>query len=284
MANEDKTLHDIRNHMFDKAEAIWRWSFIITVCVKLILLFVVFSKHPAVMLIAGFISLTVPFITKIMQSQASFYTGRGDKVRRLVLYSESLGKEINPDGLKIIKAWVFGDQVKQAPFEGEYFFDPSKDHGPAKLAANTKESAYFTNFLAGKMADIFLWVLIASGFIIATIVYFGFAFATPGNISSISSLVLGLAAFLLGGDIFMYRLKYKSLAEKASDVYKRCSRFEGMKDTDPYDALYDVMNVVEDYNSALINSPPIPFKLYQKYNNELNKAYRADQPSEDASE
>lgn len=115
------------------------------------------------------------------------------------------------------------------------------------------------------------FVLILSALILFAILYFGLlSDGGAKHAGSVANAVLATASFILGGDILVLQKKYAELCNAATVAYDRCAQLRQM----PEVSLFEVMQPVEDYNIALIQSPPVPFKLHIKHNAFLNEIYR----------
>lgn len=64
--------------------------------------------------------------------------------------------------------------------------------------------------------------------------------------------------------------KILDLKAQANETFKVCAVLRD----EPQLSLFQAMQTVEDYHLVLIQSPPIPLKLYLKYRAPLNNAYR----------
>ena len=86
----------------------------------------------------------------------------------------------------------------------------------------------------------------------------------------IAKSALSAIAFFLAGDIFFLLKKYSDLKAQADATFKVCAI---LRDESKL-SLSRAMQTVEDYHLVLVQSPPVPFKLYLKYQEPLNHAYQ----------
>ncbi|MEE4355052.1 MAG: hypothetical protein V2I97_01190 [Desulfococcaceae bacterium] len=268
-------LADVRNHLFNKSENRWWLSFYLTAGMQLLLLLSMIWNHPIVVYVTGFGALVLPLAVTWIREWAASFSGKGDKVRRVILYADSLGENIPPQEKALIRGWTEGADLAPVPYNPPYFFS-TLPAGPARLADNVCESAFFTMKLSEIVKRHLTIVLLASGLILFGILYFGLISAKGSGNSSqeagvIANIVLATASFILGGDILVLRKKYAELRDAASGAYEQCARLREKPDV----PLFEVMQPVEDYNIALTQSPPVPFCLYKKHRDFLNGIYRS---------
>lgn len=269
--DQNLALHDVRNHLYDQAEKWWWWSLGLTGAMQIILLTAVIWNQETAVYISGFIALVVPLAATWLRVLAGGYSGKGDKVRRLILYAEGLGRDIPPQEMSTIRSWTIGESMKPAPFEGPYFAS-NLEPGPKKLADITAESAFFTKNLAAKAYRFLVGAFVVSLLILAAIIYVGLIVEKgTGNAPVLGNVILLFASVLLGGDVLLLMKRYNGLKAAAGAAFDRCA---DLRDREA-PTTFEVMQAVEDYHLALVPSPPIPFKLYKRYGGHLNEVYRS---------
>jgi len=91
------------------------------------------------------------------------------------------------------------------------------------------------------------------------------------NSPVIANLVLAAASFILGGDVLLLRKNYYDLMQAGQSIFEKCAALR-IKDNL---SLFETMQVVEDYHLTLIQSPPIPFKMYLKYKDDIKQAFQS---------
>jgi len=111
-----QNLSDIRNYLFDVAESKWWLSIYLTLGMQFILLIAVFWNHPVIIYISGFTGLVVPLAVTCLRVWASSFSSKGDKCRRLILYSDGLGENIPPEEISTVRGWAIGANLGSAPF------------------------------------------------------------------------------------------------------------------------------------------------------------------------
>jgi hypothetical protein len=272
-------LSDIRNHLYDQAEARWWYSLWLSLCTQVLALIATVSNNFWLLVIAGFVALITPTAVAWLREWANNLTQKADKCRRLILYADGLGEDIPSHELAMVRAWTTGIQLQQAPFTSPYYLS-TLPNSPQKLMDITAESTYFTEFLAAKVATYLLGGLVISILILSGIIYFAdFATSTVAIsqknqdmtvIKWAAKAALTAISFILTGDILLLWKKYSDLKLAAQNTFQKCAELRHNQDLSTSEA----MQVVEDYHLALIQSPPIPLKLYLIYRDPLHRSYQ----------
>lgn len=270
MKNPD-TLSELRNHLYQLAEARWLWSLYLAVFALVVSVSAAFSQHLWVGVTAGLVGAVLPVVVAWLRETASSELLQGDKCRRLILYADGLGHEIPPSQLLDVRAWGLGVSLGPAPFTPPYYAS-KLPIGPRRLADILTESAFFTCALAGKVSFA-LWIIFGVGITAAACALLVSDFAKIGasdSILAISKSIGLFVAFLISGDAALLAKKYGDLERAAHLAFDRCSRLrdEATPSTE------DVRAVAEDYGIALLQCPPIPSRLYLRYRDSLNDLYR----------
>lgn len=115
MMNENSDLGDVRNHLFDRAEALWWISFYLTAGMQGLLLVSIVWNHPRMIYFSGFAALALPLAVTWIREWACAFSGKGDKVRRTILYADSLGEGIPSQEEALIRGWSEGSELAPAP-------------------------------------------------------------------------------------------------------------------------------------------------------------------------
>ncbi len=268
-------LIDIMQFLYKKAERLWWITFILAISTPLFSLFAVwYNKATFLVIIASIATITPIAISWIRHYSAAIYA-KADKCRRLVLYADGLGREIASEELASIRAWVIGKHLKNAEFVPPYYLS-NKRVGPNRLADIISESAFFTSQLSGKVV-FFLWIvlltslLIVIGLLLSSNLFVSTEEVLQRNIiSTISKAAAIVVAFLISGDFTLLIKKYADLQSVAESTFNQCVKLRN----DSTLSNSQIFFVVEDYNVVLVQSPPIPSIVYNKYKDELNKVYR----------
>ena len=268
-------LIDIMQFLYKKAERLWWITFIIAISTPLFSLFAVWSNKATFLVIIASIATITPIAISWIRHYAAVIYAKADKCRRLMLYADGLGREIASEELASIRAWVIGKRLKNAEFVPPYYLS-NKPVGPNRLADIISESAFFTSQLSGKVV-FFLWIvlltslLIVIGLLLSSNLFVSTEEILQSNIiSTISKSAAIVVAFLISGDFALLIKKYADLRSVAESTFIQCVKLRN--DSTP--STNQIFFVVEDYNVVLVQSPPIPALVYNRYKDELNKVYR----------
>lgn len=276
-----KDLSDIRNHLYDRAERLWWVTFCIALGTQVNVLIAVWEPNKTFLTVAAILSLLASIAIVWLREHALTIMTKADKCRRLILYSDGLGRDISSSELAQIRAWTLGKELTSAPFVKPYY-SSEKPVGPNRLADIMAESAFFTTNLAERMV-IFLWVVlfVSALMIIGMLWAIGVLLADGAatGLPVVSAMMKSAAvfmAFLISSDFAVLLKKYADLRVLTKEVFEQCAR---LRDDESLTES-GILLIAEDYSIVLLQSPPIPLCLYKKYRDELNTAYRSSRARE----
>lgn len=265
----------IRDHLYYKSEKLWWLTFSMALGIQIFSLIAIWINHTVLLSIVGLIALTIPIAIAWIREQAGGISGKADKCRRLILYSDGLGEPISKEDLAILRTWAIGDRTRKPSFIPPYYASMLPP-GPNRLADIMTESAFFTEYLADKVVTRLSIVLGLSAIIVIVMLYASATIFTDQKsitniMAPIAKSAASVIALLISGDIALLDKKYHALRGAACNAVSRCARMRN----DSGATVQEVLQAVEDYNVILAKSPPIPRYMYEKYKQELNNAYRA---------
>jgi hypothetical protein len=140
------------------------------------------------------------------------------------------------------------------------------------LADNLAESAYFTEHLAEAAAKWVLLILLA----IVTLLFVAAYVAGNAPIASkaIPAFARGIVMtipFVVTGDLAVLLWRYVRLKLSAAGAYTTACvlRDKGAA------SLEEVLPLLQEYNAARVQGPPLPGWLHARHMKELNADYRA---------
>lgn len=268
-------LFDIMQFLYKKAEKLWWITFFIAMSMPVLSLIAIWSEQTTFLVIIASIATITPIAISWIRHFAATIYAKADKCRRLILYADGLGREISNDDLAAIRAWVIGKKLKKSGFTPPYYLS-NKPIGPNRLADIISESAFFTTQLSGKVVFFLCLVLFVSLLVMIGLLLSSNLFISAEEISQthllsiISKSAAIIVAFLISGDFALLIKKYIDLQSVADSAFNRCSKLRNESNLNDSQVFY----VVEDYNVVLIQSPPIPSLVYNKYRDNLNEVYR----------
>lgn len=266
---QQKDLSDIRNNLYGKAENLWWMSLYIAIGTLFLSLIAVWADFT----IVGFMAIASPIVITWLREMAADTTNKADKCRRIILYADGLGQEIPKHELANIYAWGMGGSIDKAPFVSPYY-SSKLNAGPNRLADIVTESSFFTYQLVDRVNFRLKVIFCLSIIMIVGLLYTSDIFVKHLNQESVLSIFSKsaaiLIAFLISGDFFLLIKKYSDIRTIAKESFDKCVRIRddvNLKEI-------EILQTVEEYNIAIIQGPPIPFRFYLKYKDELNEIYR----------
>lgn len=266
-------LADIRNYLYDQIELMYWWSLGLSLGAQVLSLIAIFINRSGFLVLMGLIAFIASIIVIILKELANGVLQKADKCRRLILYADALRTEISTADLATVRSWTNRIQLDRAPFIAPYY-SSQLPPGPQRLVDIVGESAFFTEFLAGKVASYLLFILIFSSLVVMAILYYIASVSqlnsSTNDLELIAKGALFIVSSVIAGEIFLLWKKYSELHTGAKETFERCSNLRDK----PTLSVEEAMQVVEDYHLGLIQSPPIPLKVYLFYRDQLNELYR----------
>ncbi|MDP2754374.1 MAG: nucleotidyltransferase [Nitrospirota bacterium] len=107
-------------------------------------------------------------------------------------------------------------------------------------------------------------------------------FLIQSNISQTNSqlsakIVTLMIVFFIAGDFASHYISYSGLSKISEVILNKCDKLRNDQAID----INDIIRAMNDYNCALIKSPPIPDFIYKRDQDKLNKAWRAHRKERD---
>lgn len=271
MSTKAKDFHDIRNSLYSRAELFWTLSVAANaLAVGASLVALVSAPSGSLAVGAALAALACPAVSVFLREAAVIPMDRGDTIRQLILLSDSLGQPIPAAEQAKVRRWVPHAALGPAPYISPYYASKRKP-GPARLADNLAESAYFTEHLAEKLAVAFGLV---AGLALALLV--GGLYVVSSSVTTSSALPLfakgavTVIVFFVSGDCGVLAWRFVRLKLAAESAFKNgCA----LRDN-PKASIAEALPMLLEYEAARIQSPPIPFWLHKRNMAELNDDYR----------
>lgn len=269
-----KELSDIRNYLYEQAENLWWASLWVAIGTPLLSLVAMWADNIVFMTILGFLAVISPIAIAWFREQATDITSKADKCRRLILYADGLGQEIAKHEIASVRAWTIGKSLKKTPFVAPYY-SSRLEASPNRLADIVAESAFFTHQLVERVNFWLKLILSLSLILVIGILYISNPFVInnlkqANLLSTVAKSAATVIALLISGDFLLLIKKYSNLSSSAKEIFTKCVK---MRDDNNLREK-DILQIVEDYNIALLQNPPIPRRFYREYKDELNKIYR----------
>jgi len=264
----DNTLEKCKNHYFDRSESWWWCSLVVAILTPIGAIIIELSNKSPILTFISFVIILSPALITWSREIANSYYDKGSLCRRVILYNKGLGEPISvADKCEILE---FSKNLKIPEYEKPYYVT-EKNISPAKLVDMISESSFFTKYNAGVASDylnkIFVFYLCVTLFIAYLCI--------EGTISKEATQVIAKSAFFvvalfIVNDFLLLKRKFDKLSADSNIIFRDSENLAKQSKISEYEAL----NLAERYNLILSISPPIPFFVYKKSRDELNKKYR----------
>lgn len=271
MATKQKDFLGLKDTLYSGGERLWTVSIVANAIALLAaLVAVILPADSAWSVATGLVAFLAPVASALLREAAAISTDRGDKIRQLVLLSDSLGKEIPSSEQAKVRRWVPGESLSAAPYVRPYYSSPLPP-GPARLADNIAESAFFTEHIAEQVVRALAsGGLFVVGLMLAIFYVAGSATAASHALASIARGAAVAAAFLVSGDYAVLLWRFVRLKAAAQEA---CRSASSLRESSALQ-LEEVIPVAQDYDAARIQAPPLPRWLHVRSMEELNADYR----------
>ncbi|TAL78667.1 MAG: hypothetical protein EPN88_02095 [Bacteroidetes bacterium] len=263
-------LIDIMGCEYGRSKKWWNIGFYLKCLLILISLVAIFATSMFATII-GFATLLIPISAFWVREKASNHYSQAEKVRRLLLLSDGLGIELPK--LEIAQLEVeIGTLDKNRPLYTPPYYDSPLSTGPNRLADIIAESSFFTKNLSNSSAKLFGTIALLGFAIVVCSMYF----LIQSNISQTNSqlsakIVTLMIVFFIAGDFASHYLSYSGLSKVSEVILNKCDKLRNDQAID----INDIIRAMNDYDCALIKSPPIPDLLYTINRDKLNRAWRS---------
>lgn len=268
-AEDTIDLVEVKRVLFDRAELAWYLSLI----GQLVLFFAAILALAVPCALGKAILATLAFLASIASSAMrvlwSQRTEAADKARRILFYSQSFGVPATKEDLLELLNHLGAPPERSQ--RSESYFASTEEPGTRRLAENLTQSAFFTQFLARRLAKHVGWTLTILIALIISVLFFQVQLLpeTPGVISTLAAGAAITLAFLASGDVFFLWVGYRDLSSGAASVYQRSLRLADRKEPEPF----EMFQLSEDYHILTAMSPPVLSYYHQRYETAANTSY-----------
>lgn len=277
ISNMPKPLSDIMRSEFAQAKRWFRAVAVIQWGLAAVAVYAISTNvgNVTLVVLAAFIG---PILSFVCREVGGYYNAKGDRVRRLNLLQQGLGREPAESELLDILGNRAG-AVTSEPLPIGTYFAASSSSGFARLLFRLQESAFWTSALARRTAIVHYAVAASGTAITLLVAFFALRAPTPapGQVAvDFSRLFSTLLVFFLSGSAMASARGFHSLTDTAGKVMKHAAELR-RGDVDPIE-LYKVLAM---YDAALSKTPPIPSYIYRWMQKQLQDAWDAAVPQED---
>lgn len=221
-------------------------------------------------MIVGFATLIIPVAAFLVNLKTSGHYCRAEKMRRLLLLIDGLG--IEPPKLELAQLEVeIGAFDKSKPLYTPPYYDSPLPTGPHRLSDIIAESVFFTKNLSEVSAKVFGGIALIGVLLIISFMYFLIQIGISQTASQLTAKTITIMiVFFVAGDFASYYFKFSDLSKTSEKLLIKCDKLRNGRDI----TIQDVVSIMDDYNCALIKSPPIQDFIYRMKLNTLNEAWR----------
>ena len=262
-------LHNARDKMFKRTKRRWSTSVFLGALIPMLAIWSTVSKDDSTVITLGIVTLVFSIAAFFLRESAQKYSNAADKLRRSVMYADSLGLAIREESLLEIDEDIANSCLSGDP---SLYYASTANIGPGRLNENLKESAYFTwklgNLMGAIVKGISMLVLVAA--IVLLYVAATYSESTETTwLPTLARVIALLLALIVAGDFASLGNRYSGLGIAAERVYRRTARMSRSNSFSERDVLLSS----EEYSVAVVQAPPIPEFVFGWRRNRLNAAY-----------
>lgn len=242
-------------------------------------LYAVFNPSRRLLLVMGGAGLLLPFVTFYLKEAAGNHYGLGERLRRLLVLQDGLGRVPSARELVDISADCTSLPTLEPKPLGNYYDSPLPV-GPQRLAHIVEESAAYTRKQASVASALYGALTVLGLVVTFLVVWLGLESLSPdvegnsgGRVSAgqLAKVLTILLPFLITGTFATLWRAYRSLTESARKTFERCDQLRQMPDVD----VADVMVAVGTYDCALAKAPSLPGFIYWMARSRIGRAWTA---------
>jgi hypothetical protein len=210
-------------------------------------------------------------ITQVLQMwlkyRAFYWLGKADEPRRMFQLQSGLGVE--PSAEKCLR---IEEEVGKCdkPIDPNYWVS-RKPQSPVRMVEMLLESSYYTRSLACKCRNLFYGIG-AFGLMLSVIALVSaYRMSSAGKSTDlIAHIVITVFVFFLTGDFWIVGFLYDDLRTAADESHKYAFQLLQKREITPDEAL----EVVMDYNTAVVQAPPLLSSKHLKSKDDLDVLFR----------
>lgn len=188
--------------------------------------------------------------------------------RRGALLLGGLQQPLSPSEIQNLRERFTVTSECARDYEKEDYYATKEPHGPARLAEMIEESAFYSEYLQRKSAQVMLVILISFAGVFISIALMSISTVEHDTGMVIMRIILALMVFVLSADVIGAWRLHRSAAEEIKQIRNRLM----VADRANY-PMPDVLLAFADYNSAVEGCPEsVPF-VYAWYQKELEQRW-----------
>lgn len=255
---------------FAKSKKWYSRSVIINLSMLILSMVLVFVLNGNYAIVFGIILFVLPIAVFIVREMALVYQARAENIRRSLMLADAL--DHRPSDIELRQLNIELAKIdKSEPLFDKRYYDSKLPIGPDRLIDILSESVFFTHNLSRITALIFS-ITIFGGVAVLFIMLYTLPNLNiaQGTAVIVAKCVALVAVFLTSNDFAYLWRRYSCLSYTTKEILSRCAVLRKDKNC----AIETVMTVMDDYNCAVMQSPPIPGIIYKSMLKSLNEAWR----------
>lgn len=196
----------------------------------------------------------------------------GERLRRLAMLQDGVGRDVPPLEAAVLaeKIWTTPEQAIASPY-----YSSSFQRGPKRLIDITAECAFYSGSIANAAWRTFFRVSVgASSLLLLSLILVTIMGTAQTRLEVVAKGVLVGITFWITEDFLEMALKYRRLGASCERVLQECSRLLDEQSPSVEDAYF----VLQEYDSAFANTPPLPSSIYARRSQRLAEIWHETHP------
>ena len=215
----------------------------------------------------------LPILLFVSREFSLKHQDRAEYIRRSLMLADALDHK--PSKIELAQLTInLGSIDRSEPLFDKRYYDSEIAVGPSRLIDILAESAFFTHNLSKRAAWILGGMICVGVVVLFSVLYMLISLPVGHEISSVVAKWAALVmSFLAAGDFAYLFRRYFCLSLASKDVLSKSDTLTKNENISAEDA----MELADEYNCAVIQSPPIPGIIYKYMLKALNEAWRKRQ-------
>lgn len=208
----------------------------------------------------------------VLRSASHAHVELAERLRRLAMLQDGVGREVPALEAAILaeKIWKTAERPVNAPY-----YTSTLQKGPKRLIDITAECAFFSGSIANSAWRTFFGVsVLTSAVLLLSLILVTVVGTAQTRLEAIAKGVLVGITFWMTEDFLEMALRYRRLGLSCERVLQECSRLLEQQNPCGEDAYF----VLQEYDSAFANTPPLPASIYARRSQRLAEIWRETHP------
>ncbi len=255
---------------FGKSKKWYNRSVVTNFGMLILSMVLVFMSEGGFAIFLGLGLFILPVLMFLFRDVSMQHQDRAENIRRSLILADALGHR--PSDVELAQLKIdLGKIDKSEPLFDKRYYDSKLPVGANRLADILAESAFFTHNLS-KHAALIFGITIFGGITSLFIILYALLNlnVNQGIVVIIAKCVALVMVSLASGDFAYLWRRYSCLSFATKEILNKCDILKKEKNI----AIEVTMKIMDDYNCAVIQSPPISGIIYKNMLKSLNEAWR----------